>query len=90
MSEKAVFKYTLSAEEAQQFVEMPRDAEILCVQTQDGRPCLWALVDPTAESIKRDIRIYGIGHPIQEHGHRYIGTYQLWSGKLVFHVFEAK
>ena len=29
-------------------LDMPKGAEILTVQTQEGIPCIWALVDPNS------------------------------------------
>jgi len=63
-------------------------ASLLTVAVQDGAPCIWALVDPAQPSRERRIRIYGTGHSINEPG-RYIGTFQLLGGTLVFHVFDG-
>lgn len=86
---KTIWKYELKTTDVQQ-VYMPIGAEILTVQTQLERPCLWALVDPQAEKETRGIMIYGTGHPVptEPYPHKYIGTYQLSDGSLVFHVFE--
>ena len=70
---------------------MPKDAEILTVQTQNGKPCLWALVDPKAETEIRVIEIFGTGHPVLSDmgtSRKYISTFQMQEGRLVFHVFE--
>lgn len=90
---KTIWKFPLLVANFQQ-VEMPTDAEILTVQLQgEVTLCLWALVDPLAEKQKRGIWIHGTGHPIEyyekRHG-RYINTFQLNHGTLVFHVFEGK
>lgn len=71
-------------------IEMPQGATILTVQTQHGKPCLWALVD---ENRPRSIRTFvsvGTGHefPKALAHHYYIGTFQI-EGTLVFHVFES-
>lgn len=69
-------------------VTMPASAEIICLQPQHGIPCIWAMVD-TEEALKpRRLFTYGTGHPAQDENQRYIGTYQLHNGQLVFHVFE--
>jgi len=40
-------------------------------------------------SINRAFEIFGTGHNVPENGNRkYIGTYQLMGGGLVFHCFE--
>ncbi len=69
---------------------MPIGAELLTVQIQGGKPCLWAMVDPAKDQSERHIEIFGTGNPIEESilERKYIGTYQLHGGSLVFHVFE--
>lgn len=85
---RQIFKYQLDTTDIQQ-VEMPEGAEILCVQTQYGIPCIWALVQPNAALSKRTIEIFGTGHNVPENANRkYIGTYQLRQVNLVFHCFE--
>lgn len=85
---KKIFKYQLETKDIQQ-VEMPQGAEILCIQTQNETPCIWALVEPNATVTKRAFEIFGTGHNVHENANRkYIGTYQLQGGKFVFHCFE--
>lgn len=85
---KTIYKYTLEATDVQQ-IEIPQGAEILCIQTQNETPCIWALVDPNATVTKRVFEIFGTGHNVPENGNRkYIGTFQLNQGALVFHCFE--
>ncbi len=72
----------------EQVVQMPNGAQILCVQLQNGWPCIWALVDPTARLIERSITIVGTGHPFEASSiGSYIGTVQLETSGLVWHVF---
>lgn len=88
---KTIWKFELKMSSSER-VQMPKGAEILCVQTQYGKPCLWALVNPEEkEKVFRIIETCGTGHDIHElrfDFRKYIGTYQLHDGKLVFHVFE--
>lgn len=85
---KQIFKYQLDTTDIQH-VEMPEGAEILCIQTQYGIPCVWALVQPDAPLTKRTVETFGTGHNVPENANRkYIGTYQLRKGNLVFHCFE--
>lgn len=84
---KKIFKYQLDTTDIQQ-IEMPQGAEILCLHTQNVTPCIWALVNPDAPVSKRTFEIFGTGHNIPEANRKYIGTYQLRSGDLVFHCFE--
>lgn len=66
---------------------MPQSAEILTAQMQGDQLCLWALVDPDAKMEKRIILVFGTGHTIDTVG-RYIATFQMGGGALIFHVFE--
>jgi hypothetical protein len=82
-----IWKYQLVTTDIQT-VTMPEGADVLCVQTQDDVPCLWVLVDPKRPSVTRRFRTHGTGHPVDASVGRYVGTYQLLGGNLVFHVFE--
>ena len=85
---KTIWKFTLNTTDVQQ-VEMPAYSEILCIQTQNETPCIWALIDPENEPVKRTFEIFGTGHNIPSNSKRnYIGTYQLMGGSLAFHCFE--
>ena len=84
---QSVFKWQILTTDRQE-IEMPVGAEVLTVQCQNGKPCIWARVDTSAESEFRAFRTYGTGHPIHHPPGRYVGTYQLIGGALVFHVFE--
>lgn len=85
---KTTWKFQLETTDMQ-VVEMPADAEILCIQAQFEAPCIWALVSPDAPKAPFVFEIFGTGHPVPEDGNReYIGTYQLSGGALVFHCFR--
>ena len=84
---KQIWKFELGPDAK---IEMPLGANILCVQTQYDKPQIWALVDPTARTIRRRFRTYGTGHIMPVNPGEYIGTFQLHNGSLVFHVFEEK
>lgn len=88
---KTIWKFPLFVVDYQR-LEMPHGALLLSVQAQGEKEevMLWALVESTAEKERRGIWIHGTGHEIQfplRHG-RYLGTFQLGGGALVFHVFE--
>ena len=87
---QAIWKYQLLTT-GFQFIEMPRGAQILCVQMQHDSPHIWAIVNPDEKKMRpRKINTYGTGQLMEgEILERYIGTYQLHSGALVFHVFEV-
>jgi hypothetical protein len=71
-------------------MEMPAKAKVLCVQVQGGMPCLWALVDVDELKSIREFVTYGTGHVHIAISGKYVGTYQLDNGGLVFHVFEKE
>lgn len=86
----AIYKYRLEITETQ-VVSMPKGAQILTAQMQDGYLCLWALVNTDKKSAMRSIVICGTGNPIPSgedftQTHRYIATVQ--EQEFVWHVFE--
>jgi hypothetical protein len=87
---RKIFKYELETV-GTQVLTLPADSTILCVQVQRGVPCIWADIDAETSAIEqRKFRIYGTGHPIDEsEAIEYIGTYQLYQGDFVGHVFEV-
>lgn len=88
---KTIYKYPLEVTDVQN-ISLPVGAEILTIQTQNETPCLWALVDPNGiEKESKTIEIFGTGHPIGYDmgvSRKYISTFQLRGGQLVFHAFE--
>jgi hypothetical protein len=86
---RTIYKYPLELVDLQT-LELPAGAELLTVQMQDGRPCLWAEVATSAPARPRTIAIYGTGNPIPGDAEiEYIGTFQMHGGALVFHAFEV-
>lgn len=85
---KMIWKYPLRSDTCG--MRLPDGAEILCVQTQNGYPQLWVLIDDgkVAHMTSRQVMVYGTDHPIPDTPQRYIGTFQVEDGALVFHVFE--
>lgn len=71
-------------------IEMPSDAEILTVQMQGKVACLWAKVFDKSPGVVRKFQLFGTGQPMPtiEGKRKYIGTFQLLHGQLVFHLFE--
>lgn len=84
---KTIYKYKLENTDLQT-IEMPKFAKILCVQIQNGEPHIWAEVESTNPITKKSIAIIGTGHPRPFNPMTYIGSYQLYDGQLVFHVYE--
>lgn len=88
---KTIWKYEIRPSTLD-VVTMPIGAEILCVQVQHGRACIWALVDVEAATEDRKFLTIGTGQQIETEGVevKYVGTYQLGGGTFVGHVFEIK
>lgn len=85
---KKIFKYKLETTD-KQTLSIPEGAEILSVQTQEDKPCIWVLVDDGNVKIDRQFYIYGTGHSITSpETKKFIGTYQVCGGMGVFHLFE--
>lgn len=86
---KTIWKYLLEVVD-DQLLELPLESEILTVQMQHGKPQLWAIVNPELSKEKRHIRIHGTGHRVSTVDTlKYISTFQMENGVLVFHVFEV-
>jgi hypothetical protein len=84
---KTVWKFPLETVSAQT-VKIPLPAKVLTVQPQGDGVCLWAEVSPELEKVKVDILIAGTGHELPDKPMRYINTFQLLNGTLVFHAYE--
>jgi len=91
-----IFKYILNISD-EPVVPLPKGAEVLSVQVQHGEPYIWALVDELASIEERHFRIIGTGNPIYLEGRTYkhpipgkfVGTFQLYNGNFIGHLFEA-
>jgi serine/threonine-protein kinase len=87
-----IYKYPLRGNvilEENFVIELPEGAQILCVQTQNGSPFIWAMVDPSRASVRRRLRMVATGDNIAESNQLvYIGTFQLEQGAYIFHLFE--
>lgn len=85
---KIIYKYDISFS-AREVIQMPLDAEVLCVQPQFGMPKLWALVDTQRPIVDRVFCCCPTGAEIYlDKRMRYINTIQLDGGAFVFHYFE--
>lgn len=85
---KRVYKYPVEIADVQTIL-LPIGAQILSVQVQGGNPYIWACVNPSAESEPRRFRLFETGHNIEsENCLKFIGTFQLLGGRLVYHLFE--
>lgn len=84
-----IWKFPFSVIDDRLVIEMPRGALPLSVQVQHNQPTLWAIVDPEAEIVNHRFCLVGTGHSTPENVGRFIGTFQMFDGSLVFHLFEA-
>lgn len=74
----------------EQDVLLPFGADILTAQVQGTAPYLWARVSTINSPEPRRIYVRGTGHQMTGDEGRYISTFRLHGGALVFHVFEAR
>lgn len=85
--QQTIWKFTLTLK-PEQTIEIPHTHEYLSIQMQAGQPCLWAIVDPAANTKAVRIACHptgGIGAPARRDGHEYLGTVQVdWT---VWHFF---
>jgi len=85
---KTIWKFPLKVTDVQT-LEIPLPATVRAVQVQSNTVCLWAEVDPESEKALVTILLAGTGHPLPEGKTRYISTFQLHGGSLVFHAYES-
>lgn len=88
---KTIYKYKVPVKD-RFFLRLPVGAEILTVQTQYGEVAMWAIVDNNAEKEMREFRVAGTGHDLMKavnEEFKYIGTFQLYEGKFIGHMFEV-
>jgi len=81
-----IWKYTLK-DLTTQIVRMPMKSEILDIQMQDGKPTIWAMVDPNSLEIEVKINRYGTGNEIEcnDSQDEYLATLQ--DDGYVWHFF---
>lgn len=85
---RTIWKFPLPIQDAFAIV-MPVGAEVLSVQTQQGAPMLWALVDSEHSATQRLFAMRCTGQDCAGlTPYEYIGTFQVQAGTLVFHVFD--
>lgn len=81
-----VWKYELKSL-TPNVLAIPRDAQFLALQLQNGAPMMWFSVNPDAPKQERIFNIVGTGHEVPETA-KYFGTIQIREGAIVLHVFE--
>lgn len=81
---RTVWKFPLHS--AAVTFEMPVGAAVLYVAMQDGKPTMWAEVNPLLDKVERTFIIVGTGHPVQP-GASYVGS--TIDGPFVWHIYEG-
>jgi hypothetical protein len=85
-----IFKYPIEVKD-KQVVSMPRGAQVLSVQMQNGKLTVWALC-PAATAVheSRTFHVFGTGHDLPEaaDSRTFVATVQ--DGNYVWHIFEFK
>lgn len=89
MSNQVVWKYPLQIEN-EQYIALPADCKILRVGVQDNKPVIWVLTHPAdlIESVK--IYIFATGQIINVEVGEYLGSYEIYGGLEIYHVFKGK
>lgn len=90
-----VFKYQLNFLQDVDNLMLPEEADVLRVGFDGaGKMCLWALVDPDADTEKRTFIIRGTGHDLDVENQQvvYLGSIEdtrhpgAW---FIWHIFEV-
>jgi hypothetical protein len=87
---KTIYKYQIEVKHNFSLI-LPAKAEILTVQMQNATPYIWVLADLKISSEERFFEVFGTGHEIPYDmgiDRKYIGTFQMMGGSLIFHLFE--
>lgn len=86
---KVIYKYEISLA-ARHILKLPRNSKILSLQVQNIHiPCIWVLHDPKEKSVIWEFKIFTTGEEIKEKLFEkdYIGTFQMYEGAFVGHLF---
>ena len=89
---RVVWKYPLALIDAVQTVEIPIGCDLLCAEWLNGKPTVWALVQPGEEKTLRLFKVYATDEKLDnKYAHFYIGTcFQEYNSKTyVWHVFRV-
>lgn len=89
---KVIWKYEIPLESRFK-IDLPKNARILSVQSQNGNPCMWVEFEPPEINKPSEVRIFFLaatGEAFNETDLEYIETFQCRNGALVFHLYENK
>ena len=87
-----IYKYRIKLED-EFYIDLPIGYEILTVDTQHNGSCkeqpnIWVRVNSDNVVVPTRFFVLGTGFRIDDEGDmRYVGTFQMRSGDLVFHLF---
>ncbi len=84
---KVIYKFPLKIDEANEIM-VSEGYEILTVQTQNGNPFIWIIIETENRIDKCILEIVYTGNPMLQKFKKYIGTFQLLEGILDYHVFQ--
>ncbi len=85
-----IYKYALN-KDVEQTISLPKEAEILKVEMQNNKLCLWASfpIENENSSIKRAFQVVGTGWDFDKLlGMIYLDT--VFDRGFVWHIFEEK
>lgn len=88
--DKVIYKYPILIQSIQH-IKLPVNTKILCVQSQNNNAFIWALVHPENLMQERRFELFSTGETIgcdMGIDRQYIGTFQLFNGSYVGHLFE--
>jgi len=71
---------------------MPEGAEFLAVaeHKQIGMACMWCKVDPSRPTERICFELRATGQPFNGTEDVFLGTFQMYNGKMVWHLFTSK
>jgi hypothetical protein len=81
-----IYKYLVPTAGASQEILMPKGAQLIHVNEQGGDILIWAIVEPDAPKVWREIDVVGTGWELHRIG-KHIGTAHC--GTFVWHVFDT-
>jgi hypothetical protein len=81
---KQIWKFPIVLKD-RNWLTMPRGARFITAQIQDHNMCVWAHVQPEAQSEPVRVDVVGTGHDYDADGMSYLATMQ--QGPFVWHVF---
>lgn len=88
-----IFKYTISTNEKEMNISLPKGFKILSIQTQEDIARMWVKLNPKNPHVKVKFRVIETGELIsnkEEKRLKYVGTALSFEGLYVVHIFQYK